>query len=154
MSKYKILVFIVAIVILMNLVLIGFLFTNKDRGPRNRVEPKAIIIEKLHFNASQIAVYENTIQQHQRKIRDLDDAIREQKNLLYSMLPKKNADTTKVDSIINNIAQLQKEIEHTHYNHFLEIKKICTTEQLQDYNALTEEFSQLISHPKRPMHER
>lgn len=154
MNKYKILVFIVAIVILMNIVLIGFLFTNNERGPRHRVEPKEIIIEKLHFNASQIAVYEKTIRQHQQKIHDLDDAIREQKNLLYSMLPEKNADTKKVDSIINHIAQLQKEIEHTHYNHFLEIKKICTPEQLQDYDALTEELSQLFSHPKRPMHER
>lgn len=154
MNKFKLLLFIVATVILLNVILISFLFLGKKAGPRERIQPREIIIQKLHFDDAQIEAYEITIHEHQKAIRDIDDAIREQKNELYSLLKNNSTEDKKADSIIANIADLQKEIEKTHYKHFLEIRKICTDKQLKDYNTLTEELSQIFSHPKRPMHER
>jgi protein CpxP len=47
------------------------------------------------------------------------------------------------------IASNQTGIERLHYNHFIDIKKLCIPEQLEDYNALTIELAQIFG-PKLP----
>jgi len=153
MNKYKLLLFVVTIIVLINVLLLGYFILGKESGPRERIMPREIIIKKLHFDASQIKAYELIIQEHQKAIRNLDDAIRFQKNELYGLLRSKTTNKKIADSLIHNISQIQIEIEKTHFNHFIEIRKICNEKQLKDYNALTEELSQIFSHPKRPKKE-
>ncbi|WP_396179835.1 hypothetical protein [Flavobacterium sp.] len=114
--------------------------------------PKEIVIEKLHFDKSQIAEYDKVILLHQQKIRSLDDSIRISKNKLYQLLNENsNVDSGK-DNLILTLANYQKQIELTHFNHFMEIKAICRKDQLADFENLTEELSKIFSHPKKRPH--
>lgn len=154
MNKTKVLVFAVIALVALNFGILGFLFLSKNNdGPRGRKMPREIVIEKLHFDKNQIVAYEKTIHIHQKNIRDLDDSIRITKNELYQLLNSENVNNSKKDSLFLKLADYQKQIEITHFNHFLEIKKLCKKEQLSDYKNLTEELSKLFSHPRRPKHE-
>jgi protein CpxP len=154
MNKTKVLGFAVIALLVLNFGILAFLFLSKNEdGPRGRKMPREIIIEKLHFDKNQIDAYDKTIKIHQETIRELDDSIRTTKNDLYQLLNSENINSVQKESIFLKLANYQKQIETTHFNHFLEIKKLCKKEQLSDYENLTEELSKLFSHPRRPKHE-
>lgn len=151
MNKTKVLVFTVIALVALNFGILGFLFLSKNNdGPRGRKMPREIVIEKLHFDKNQIEAYDKTIKIHQEDIRNLDDSIRSTKNELYQLLNSDTIDSLQKDSLFLKLANYQKQIETTHFNHFIEIKKLCKKEQLSDYKNLTEELSKLFSHPRRP----
>lgn len=154
MNKTKVLGFAVMTLLVLNFGILAFLFFSKnDNGPRGRKMPREIIIEKLHFDENQIVEYDKTIKIHQKNIRNLDDSIKSAKNELYQLLNSDTIDSVQKDSLYLKLANYQKQIETTHFNHFIEIKKLCKKEQLSDYENLTEELSKLFSHPKRPKQE-
>lgn len=153
MNKTKLLSVAVIALLVLNFVILGFLFLSKKHKPNRRKMPREIVIEKLHFDENQIVEYEKIIKEHQKAIRNLDDSIRKTKNELYQLLNEEKINSAQKDSLYLKLANYQKQIETTHFNHFLEIKKLCKKEQLADYKNLTEELSKIFSHPRRPKNE-
>mgnify|MGYP006323194703 CR=1 FL=1 len=147
MTKIKLLgIFIIALLVL-NLITISFLFL--DHGGKHK-EPRKIIIEQLHFDSKQQKEYEKLIQNHRRQINNLEREIKDTKKELYFQLSKNKVDSTKKNTQITRLSVLQKQIEITHFNHFMEIKKICRSEQLDDFKELTSELAALFSHSRPP----
>jgi hypothetical protein len=137
--------------LVINMLLIGYVFFTKNKPPRHE-GPKKIIAERLHFDAQQINEYNKLIEIHQEKITEKDSQIRLAKNELYGCINSNNG--TLKDSLENRLGQLQIEIEKIHYNHFLDIKKLCRENQLNDFNALLKDMAQLFSKKSkdRPQH--
>lgn len=153
MSKAKLLWIAVIALLLLNFGILAFLFLSKKHEPMGRKMPREIIIEKLHFNENQIVDYDKIIKQHQETIKKIDDSIRNAKDKLYQLLNDETVNTVKKDSLFSKLANYQKQIETTHFNHFLEIKKLCNKEQLQDYKNLTQELGHLFSQHRKPRNE-
>lgn len=153
MDKTKLLSIAVIALLLLNFGILSFLFLSKGNHPGNRKMPREIVIEKLHFDKNQILAYEKIIEIHQNTIRDLDKSIRETKNELYQLLNSDKIDSVQKDSLFLRLASYQKQIEATHFNHFLDIKKICKKEQLADYDDLTKELSSLFAPKRKPKHD-
>ena len=154
MNKTKVLGFAVIALIVLNFGILGFLFLSKNNdGPRGKKMPREIIIEKLHFDENQIVAYDKTIKTHQETIRNLDDSIRITKNKLYQLLNNDTISTIEKDSLYTTLADYQKQIETTHFNHFIEIKNICKEEQLADFELLTEELSKIFTNKRKPKRE-
>lgn len=147
MSKIKLIGFIAIGLLISNLILLSFLFHNKDKPPL-REGPKKIIIERLHFDPKQIADYEKLIGGHRKKINEMDSLIIVTKNQLYAHLNSNNQ--LLIDSLQNKLGQFQIEIEKVHYNHFLDIKKLCRENQMDDFNALIKDLSHLFGRQHGP----
>jgi hypothetical protein len=152
MNKNKLLIISVAVLVLLNISLIVVLTLGHSprpphmQGPQN---PQEIIIEKLNFDASQVEAYNEIITEHREQIENKEHEMRIAKEALYHSLSSDNQDEK--DQLIAKINILQKDFEDIHYNHFLEIKKLCKPEQIQDYNELTNELAKIFSrHPKPP----
>lgn len=152
MNKTKLLSVAVIALLVLNFGILGFLFLSKKHEPNGRKIPSVIVIEKLHFDENQIVEYEKIIREHKHLIRNLDDSIKETKNELYQLLNEEKIDSAQKDSMYLKLANYQKQIETTHFNHFLEIKKLCKKEQLADYKNLTEELSRIFSNKPKPKH--
>lgn len=153
MNKTKLLSIAVIALLLLNFGILSFLFITKGHRPNDRRMPREIVIEKLHFDKNQIVAYEKIIAIHQKTIRDLDNSIRATKNELYQLLNSDKIDSAQKDSLLLELASYQKQIETTHFNHFLEIKKICKKEQLSHYNDLTEELGSIFPPNRKPKHD-
>jgi periplasmic protein CpxP/Spy len=154
MNKTKLLSISVIALLLLNFGILGFLFLSKDKeGRTGKRMPREIVIEKLHFDENQIAEYDKTIKNHQKAIRSIDDSIRNTRNELYKLLNSEAIDTDKRDSLYSKFAGFQKQIETTHFNHFLEIKSICKKEQLADFKNLTDELSKIFNNRRKPKNE-
>lgn len=152
MNKVKFLSIIAIGLLISNLVLAWFMLIKKPKHPMGE-GPKKLITEKLHFDDNQVAQYEAIIMEHQKKIRTSDEKILNLKNTLYTTLTKEN-NTTQKDSLISQIANVQAEIENIHYNHFVEMKKLCKPEQQQYFEALTQEISTLFYKRQMPKERR
>ena len=88
------------------------------------------------------------IEGHRAAITHAEDRILKNKNQLYSLLVE-TSNTSLKDSITKEIAAIYIEIEHIHYQHFSDIKAICTQEQMPYFNELIKEIAELFSHPKK-----
>ena len=146
MNKTKLLTFAVIALFIINILTISFLFFKKGPKPNevNRPKPREIVINKLGFDAQQIKTYELLIDEHKSNIGELDEKIKKAKNDLYHQLAlTDNKETT--DSILNALSKYKSQIEILHYNHFLDIKKICKPEQLDSYNDLTMELAKIFA---------
>jgi hypothetical protein len=151
MDKTKLLTITVIGLLLLNFFTLGFLFFKGQKAQRQgRPEPKEIIIEKLHFDVAQQKEYAKLIQWHRGEIRSLDGNIREVKNDLYSQLSQAEVNVKAKDSLITLLNSYQKQIEETHFKHFEDIKKLCHSDQLDDFNDLTEELGRIFSPNKPP----
>lgn len=152
MNKIKTISMIAIGLLISNLVLVGFIMLRKPKHPMPQ-GPKKMVIEKLHFDDKQVEQYEVIIQEHQKNIRKADDDIIKYKNALYQTLTKSDNESEK-DSLINQIANVQKEIEDIHFNHFLEIKKLCKPEQQKYFEDLTKEIEGLFYKRQMPKEKR
>lgn len=151
MDKSKFLIFSVIFLLLLNFTTIGFvLFSNHENINRHRPNPREIVIEKLHFNENQQIEYQKLINWHRAEIVKMENQIHNNKQLLYRMLLNDEFEKKQCDSLINSLAECQKQIEATHFKHFQDIKKLCKKEQLSDFNDLTEQLSKIFNQGKRP----
>ena len=150
MNKTKLLTFSVIVLLILNIsTLAFFVFSgNQLHGFNKRIEPKEIIIKKLGFDEQQVKEYQELIHWHRGNIDSLQEQIRNTKQKLYSELVKPKIDNKVKDSLVNKLANIQKEIEITHFKHFQDIKKLCKKEQLDRFNDLTQELAKIFSKPK------
>lgn len=159
MEKSKLLTLAVVALLVINIGTLVFLFLGKPHpgpgvGPQGmgRPKPKEIIIEQLGLDAPQIKVYEGLIQEHRQRVDSLDRIIRESKDALYQNLANDSGDAVDT-ALIAKINAAQKQIELTHYQHFLALKKLCKPQQKEKFEALTEELHHLFGRPPHPPHE-
>lgn len=154
MDKIKLLTYSVIGLLLLNVGIICFLFFSRPFRifEENHRRPKEIIVEKLHFDANQIEKYESIIRIYKDKIDSLDAVNREIKSELYSQLKLPVINTIAKDSLITLFLTNQKHIEELHFKHFQDIKSICKTTQLENFNALTQELGKLFSNQNNKPH--
>lgn len=145
MNKLKLLSIAVVGLLIINILLVVTLFMRKPHP--NHEGPKKLIIEKLHLDEQQIKAYDTMVDRHRTEIRKSDDRILKLKNELYSHLNEAIDQHTK-DSMIAEIAKVQTTIEHTHYKHFEDIKKLCKANQQKDFETLTQEIASLFGKPR------
>lgn len=151
MSKLKLLTIAVIGLLLINLGIIAWLFLQKPPAHEGRPSggegPKLIIIERLHFDETQVAAYETLIKAHQSAIHHTEDSIRITKNQLYATLTIEGH--AGKDSLITKLSDLQQQIEEIHYNHFTDIRKLCKPDQLGDFNRLTDDLARFFNQGKK-----
>lgn len=154
MNKNKFYTSIIIVLVILNIFLLAFHFFIKPENNHDRksIRPRDVIIQKLNFDDTQIEQYEKLISKHQQDIMQLDDEIFSLKGILYQQL---NLEKYAIDSLTNEIAIKQVEVEKIHFNHLLDIKKLCKKEQLPAYHELTKEFSKIfLKLPNRRVNER
>jgi periplasmic protein CpxP/Spy len=156
MSKIKLLAIAVIGLLAVNIAVVSFFWTRRAQMPPAAMPPvkpggpKEIIIEQLHFNSTQVAAYEILIIKHRRSVEALKDSISNTKNLLYQSL--QTASFSGKDSLINVLSVLQKQTESVHYDHFIQIKNLCTPEQMAYFNRLTHELSAYFATERQAVH--
>ena len=146
MNRKYFILFVISGLLISNLMLVYYLVQKPNMNEEN--SPRNIIIDALQFDDDQSAKYDKLIITHKKEIREKNDQINVLKNTLYEMLPTDNISKTKVDSITKEIGNIQYAIENIHFNHFMDIKHLCTPSQLPAFMELSSEL-QKIFHAKR-----
>lgn len=137
--------------LLLNLSTLSFIFFKYNKSDENRKsnKPDQLIINKLEFNNKQENSYKILIQKHRQQINIIQETILNYKNNLYTKLKNNSSSKTQIDSLITKINEQQKNIELINYNHFLDIKGICSQKQIPAYNELVNELTLIFSNQPR-----
>ena len=148
MSKIRFLTLAVALLILLNLGTLAFFLMGRKPPHQSHEGPKKIIIERLRFQPDQVAAYEKLIGQHRSAIQEKEQEMAAAKKQLYALL--KQDSFPQKEAFVAQINQAQQAIEQIHFNHFFELKALCTPEQQPLFDALTEDLAAYFG-PQRPM---
>ena len=141
MTKLSVARTIALLLLVLNIILIGFMFFREPPHPEG---PRNLIIEKLKLDPDQVEAYDLLIKNHQEKIQLEEKKIMELKNILYSTL---NSDVSREfkDTLISELASAQSKIEDIHYEHFREIKQLCKPGQMPLFVDLTTDLTDYFS---------
>lgn len=145
MNKLKFVSILAVGLLISNLLLLAFIVLPQSSLKKEHRGPRNIIIKKLEFNETQIQEYDVLIDWHRSEVRKKEHQIMAFKNALYTNIVNSENSEFKKDSIINLIAETQKEIEKIHYQHFQDIEALCTVKQKNLFKDLTTEIATLFA---------
>jgi len=149
-TNRKLTIGIIALLVI-NLIILGFFMSGHKRGNSamndKHQRPEHIIIEKLDFDETQVASLKILKKAHIKNVRLKDEEIREVKKLIFNSLGSDSP--ANIDSLSTIIGGIQKNIELSHYNHFIKIKELCREDQIEKFNELSKELSEIFRRKRR-----
>ncbi len=140
--RNKVLIFIIAILLLTNMaILVYFLWLKQpevvDRENEHRREGLSQTLKKeVGFNDQQVAAYRQLKDQQWKTMKSKFDDLRRAKDSLFYLLSVPDVSDSTVDKAADLIADRQKQLDMQAFNHFKELRKVCTPEQLPKYDTL------------------
>ena len=150
MSTKKKITFIIIALLVANLGVLSFMMLKPNhRNPNNGERfgengPKQRMIKRLDLNEEQSKMFTDLVETHQKAVIVYDEKIRNDKQELFSLLSEEVTSPSTVDSLTNNIAAYQKEIEVLHFNHFKNVKSLCKGEQVEKFNKLSKDLCKMF----------
>jgi periplasmic protein CpxP/Spy len=136
--------YLVAIALIINAATLIFFWFNRPRGGEGKPQsrPARVLIEALKMEGKQEAIFKQLREQHHQAHDSLLAGIAAQRQILYSQKQVAN------DTVLQQIGRLQQQIERVTFDHFKEVRKICTPEQQAQLDVLLEKTVQNILTPK------
>jgi len=137
-SKIKLLTATTALLVLLNVVIIGFMWFGQ-RAPRpgeGRGGPGSMIIRELKLTDEQVRQFNVLRDEHRSAISAINEKNRQAHDALFGLL-KGNQDTSAVsDSLISQIAQNKQQVEQITFHHLAQVRRICTADQQKRFDEL------------------
>ncbi len=135
--------YLVAIALFINIATLFFFWYNRPPEDGKRPPKQGqILIEELKLDEKQQALFKPLREHHHQTHDSLLQAIAAQRAILYRQKQVAN------DTVLQQIGLLQQQIERVTFDHFKEVRKICTAEQQAQLDILLGKTVQRILTPK------
>ncbi len=144
MERNKILIIAVIGLLLLNAATIGFLMLGTPPHPM-KDGPASLIIERLHFDTNQEVEFRKLAKVHHEEFKKLQQISIETHQEYYKLMKQDDIDSMKVNSLRQIMAVNQQLIDKLNFEHFLDIKKLCNTEQRILFNDFADEIGGLFN---------
>ena len=140
-KNYTILKYCVGILAVLNIVLMVNMWRQphgKPMHPPMHMEggPKDRIIAELKFTPDQIDLFEDLVDKHRAAMRELKDKGREVRGQYFDLLKQEQPEQKLTDEFSTAIANNQKEIEQITFNHFKDVRKLCSAQQKTKFDEI------------------
>jgi protein CpxP len=126
----------VALLVLCNVALILTIWLKPGPVGRNGSNaPRDYVISHLKFSDDQVMQYDVLIKAHRRAMNSLKKESTHYRQLLFGSLAM-GGNNVNTDSLIRLIAKDQTQVELITYNHFKQVRSLCTPEQQQEFDLI------------------
>ena len=155
MSRNRIYVLLIALLLLSNLALVGFFVLNKPEAKPDtrRDRPSSFMRESLKkdvgFNDQQMAEFDKRIQAHRAQMRPIFEDITRTKENYYQLLNHPNTPDSGLNAAAISIGEKQKLIDMTMFAHFQNLRELCTPEQRPAFDSLVQKVVHRMIVPMR-----
>lgn len=109
--------------------------------------PRDLLIKEVGFSDAQAKQYEELITAHRDAMQRLRREGRDLRDLLFAQLGKPAASP---DSLYVRIGINQQQIEQTTYQHFEQVRKLCTDAQKEQFDRIIGEVLRTMNRNKPP----
>lgn len=149
-EKPRVLVIMIGALVLLNLATMGFLWFRKPpMPPGHRGEAAAeYLIAEVGLTPGQAADYRVLIQDHQAKMRSINDSIRYHKVLLFNNLNINDSTVLSIES--KAIARFQAELELNTFSHFVKVRALCSPVQAVKFDKAIGDVLRMMAPPGPP----
>lgn len=148
-KRYRFWQWAVVLLILCNLALIVDIWINNGTGPQHGPEsPKDYVIRNVQLTPVQVARYDSLVNQHQKAMRQLRAQSADIRKALFDHLKKGDYAVGNANPVIDSLTALigskQREIESVTYDHFAEVRKLCTPDQQAKFDEIISEVTRMM----------
>jgi protein CpxP len=112
--------------------------------------PRDMIIRELGFNDTQGKKFEELINQHRSGMRDLEKKGREIRENYFKLMASDSLDHKAKEGFEIAIAENQKNIEAITFDHFRQVRVLCTDEQKKKFDKMIGEIMMQMRGPHGP----
>lgn len=154
-ERTKLLVILVFVLLALNITTLATIWIGKAQlNMKHDMQfgAKKLIIEKLHFDESQIEEFNVLVEEHQQQMKDLKEQIFENKEAFYSQLKNDAPDTALAYQSIANITSFEEKSEHITFEHFRKVRALCDSDQKQKFDIVIGEILRTMMGPQNDMH--
>jgi len=158
MEVKKFLKIVVAILIVLNLGTLSFIFItygkHRHHGKHRHAgkdNPGEFIIQELGFSETQVKQFDDLKLEHQTQMKTYRDSIKTQREKLPDLITTGN--NSGADSVATKIGGYQKGIEICTYDHFKKVYALCDEKQKTKFkNIIGDVLTRMAPHHGRPPH--
>ena len=155
-SRNRILYLLLAGLVIINLVTLGFLWMYKFKEHRQMLQPpppppagKILLEQELRFSKEQAEKFDKLKIEHSTSARKLVDEIGMLKENLFETIKNYSGDDSKALKIAEEIGNKQEELDLITYNHFKDIRNLCDEKQRERFDLILKDISKMIG-PQNP----
>jgi len=153
MKKETLLIILIALLLLLNFGTLGFMFFSGRGGPPHgprfgKHGPAELIIQRLELDEQQQMSFETMREQHHSNMVSLDKQMEETVKTYLSFVGL--SDSTKIDSLQQAIGKLEIQRASVTYQHFKDLRSICSPAQQEKFDVLLPELFRMITSPPPP----
>ena len=153
-SRNKIYVSLIGLLLLSNLALVAFFVMNKpEKREVRREHPGSYMKDALKndvgFTEQQMAEFDKMADQHRQQMRPLFEDIGKTKESFYKMLSQPQTADTVLNQAASQIGDKQKAIDIKIFTHLQNIRQLCTPEQQSAFDSLIQRVVHRMIFPMR-----
>ncbi len=146
----RILQWIIGVLVLCNIGLMSFIWLRPHAGgPPPGETPRDYVIRSLGFTADQVKKYDALIKDHHSRMQQLKHEADGYRHALFANLNTAQPGNT-ADSLSTLIGNTQKTIEKVTYDHFAQVRALCTEAQQKEFDNIIEDLTKRMSGPPHP----
>jgi hypothetical protein len=149
MDKFKFVSGVAIVLLIINLLLVGFIFF-RGQGNFHPPRPDQIITERLQLTSSQEMQFRQLKDEHHSAVVIYRDSIRLLKKQLINGLKSDQPDQIKMETTMSEISKLERKVEIVTMNHFSSLRKICDDKQKKLFDEFIEEIAMALDRPGPP----
>lgn len=112
--------------------------------------PKDMIIHELGFNQTQITKFEELIDQHRSGMRELEKKGRDIRESYFKLMSGDTLDRKTKEELEIAIAETQKNIDMITFDHFRQVRVLCSQEQKKKFDRMIGEIMMQMRGPHGP----
>jgi periplasmic protein CpxP/Spy len=150
MDKLKIYKTAVALLLLINISTLAFMWLNRPPAPDAR-GPFAFIVKATGMDEAQQSSYRQLRDQHRSEMEERKKQNREIREQLFSLLAQHSDNDPEVQQLADSIAATRRKEEMLTYTHFRRVREICRPDQQVKFDAAIGEAIQTLGPPRPPM---
>lgn len=131
MDKLKLYKIVIVVLVVINLLTVGTIWLVKPKGqrPMPHERPLTFLSAELGITGPNKEKLDKMEAGHHRDKRELLAKNKELRERLFGLLKASDVDSLKVNRYVDSILVNQKNIELMTFEHFREVKQLCTPEQ-------------------------
>ena len=139
-NRSKVFLTIIGILLVANIAMVSFFLLKKDTKREKRPDRKAIIANflktEIGFDTAQLQQYDTLSTLHRETMKKMFDSSRITKDNQFKELTMANFSDSAMNNIADRSAAFQKAMELRTFNHFKNIRLLCTPEQQPKFDSL------------------
>lgn len=146
MKNNRLLILLVVLLLISNLGIL-FYFLNIQKAPKPKSDQKpssksivSYVQKKVGLTDDQAARYRVLIDQHHDSLRILSDSNRVARLAFFKLLTDSTSTNEAIQAALHRVGASQEAIEMNNYQHFKNVRALCTGEQLPKFDSLLVRF--------------